>query len=61
MTDGILLVVQPGKTNQKALEHSLEQLKKGQARTIGIVLNNIAKNNGYYYYGNYQVTDDQVE
>lgn len=56
--DGVLLVVQPGKTRTTALRQTLEQLSQVNARVLGVVLNNVVtrgKSYGYHYkeYRNY--------
>ncbi|MRS03402.1 polysaccharide biosynthesis tyrosine autokinase, partial [bacterium] len=56
--DGVLLVVQPGKTRMSALRQTLEQLSQVNARVLGVVLNNVVtsgKSYGYHYkeYRNY--------
>jgi hypothetical protein len=49
--DGVLMVVQPGHTHADAASAMLEQLGRVNARTLGIVLNKIPRNN--YSYGGY--------
>ncbi len=56
--DGVILVVQPGKTRSSAFQQSLEQLQQVKARVLGVVLNNVVtkgKSYGYHYreYRNY--------
>ncbi len=56
--DGVLLVVQPGKTRMTAFKQTLEQLSQVNARVLGVVLNNVVtrgKSYGYHYkeYRNY--------
>jgi tyrosine-protein kinase len=51
--DGVVLVVQPGKTRASALAASLEQLDRVNANVLGVVFNRIPRNKGYYY-GGYQ-------
>jgi len=51
--DGVLLVVQPGKTQADSIRSSLEQLARVDARVLGIVFNRIPRNRSYYY-GGYQ-------
>lgn len=48
--DGVLLVIQPGHTHADAAYAMLEQLKRVNAHTLGVVLNKIP-NDGYYYGG----------
>jgi len=47
--DGVLLVVEPGRTQAEAAVALLEQLNRAGARVVGVVLNRIARNRGYYY------------
>jgi succinoglycan biosynthesis transport protein ExoP len=49
--DGVLLVVQPGKTHIGAAKATREQLERAGARILGIVFNRIPRNRGYYYGG----------
>ncbi|NIW46482.1 MAG: lipopolysaccharide biosynthesis protein, partial [candidate division Zixibacteria bacterium] len=54
--DGVLLVIQPGVTRVSTVQGSIDQLERAQARILGIVMNNITKQNAYYYqnyYANY--------
>jgi len=53
-TDGILLIVQHGKTSRFDVDHVLEMLQNAKVRIIGAVLNQIPVSRGYgyyYYYG----------
>jgi succinoglycan biosynthesis transport protein ExoP len=49
--DGVVLVIQPGHTHADAAFAMLEQLKRVKAKTLGVVLNKIARNS--FYYGGY--------
>ncbi len=52
-SDGIIAVVQAGKTHRDALGQSLKQLRDVKAHVIGVVLNDLDISNkryGYYYY-----------
>jgi succinoglycan biosynthesis transport protein ExoP len=49
--DGVLLVIQPGKTNANAAMVMQEQLQRGSARIIGVTLNRIPRRRAYYYGG----------
>ncbi|MBI5296403.1 MAG: polysaccharide biosynthesis tyrosine autokinase [Chloroflexi bacterium] len=49
--DGVLLVVQPGKTHAGAARAMREQLDRAGARVVGAVFNRIPRNRGYYYGG----------
>ena len=57
--DGVLVVVEPGKTKIGAAQVMLEQLQRAGARVVGVVLNPISrKHSGYstrynYYYSSY--------
>ena len=51
--DGILLVVQPGKTHAGTARATREQFERASARVIGVVFNRIPRNRGYYY-GDYK-------
>jgi len=54
ITDGVLLVVNAGKTHRDMIVQSKQQLDKVNANIIGTVLNNqsIQERGYYYYYGN---------
>jgi capsular exopolysaccharide synthesis family protein len=49
--EGILIVVQPGKTRTDAVKSTLDQFKRVGTKIVGVVLNRIPKNRGYYYGG----------
>jgi capsular exopolysaccharide synthesis family protein len=49
--DGVLLVIQPGRTHTETAQASLELFKRAGARIIGTVLNRIPRNRDYYYGG----------
>ena len=52
--DGVLLVIQPGRTLAGAALQMLEQLERAQARILGMVLNRVrgrGDGGGYQYYG----------
>lgn len=58
MVDGVLLVVQPGKTHISAARQTVEQLRRANARILGVAMNRIdlkraryAYRYGYHYYG----------
>ena len=56
--DGVLIVVQPGKTRMSALRLTLEKLQQVNARILGVVLNDVdlrsqPYNYRYHYYRNY--------
>jgi len=50
--DGVLLVVEPGSTDRRALVQAAEQVRRSGARLLGNVLNRVPMDNkgGYYYY-----------
>jgi len=51
LVDGVLLVVQPGRTTLDATRQAVENLRRVNARVLGIVLNNVnLKASGYNYY-----------
>ena len=49
--DGVLLVIQPGKTHIGAALATREQLDRAGARIVGAVFNRIPRQRGYYYGG----------
>ena len=49
--DGVILVLQPGKTNAASAVATLEQLQRADARVLGVVLNRIPRNRADYYGG----------
>lgn len=52
--DGVLLVVDPKKTKRGAIRQAVEQLRRLDARLLGVVLNNIkVKRSSYYYNRDY--------
>ncbi len=60
--DGVLLVIEPGKTKIGAAQVVIEQLHRAGARIIGVVLNPISRRrSGYYtkyqYYSTYYSSD----
>ena len=52
--DGVILVVQPGKTRTSSVAASIEQLDRVNANILGVVFNRIPRNRGYYYGGYHQ-------
>ena len=53
-TDGVLLVLDAGKTRRELAKRATEALGRVQARVIGVVLNRMpARGAGYYYYYRY--------
>lgn len=49
--DGVVLVVHPGHTHLDSVMATLEQLKRAEARVVGVVFNRIPRNRDYYYGG----------
>jgi len=49
--DGVILVLQPGKTDISNAKASLELLERAGARVLGVVLNRIPRNRAEYYGG----------
>ncbi|MFH2040856.1 MAG: polysaccharide biosynthesis tyrosine autokinase [Chloroflexota bacterium] len=47
--DGVLLVIQPGTTHIDSACATVEQLSRSQSRMLGVILNRIPRNRGYYY------------
>lgn len=55
--DGVLLVIQPGKTHAEAARTMLAQLNRAGAHVVGVVLNRVSRKDGSYY-GYYRYEDD---
>jgi polysaccharide biosynthesis transport protein len=56
--DGVLLIVEPGKTRLAAARHTVEQMQRVGANLLGVVLNNLDMGSArygyrYYYYKGY--------
>ncbi len=49
--DGVIMIVQPGRTHAEAAIAMLEQLNRAGTRVIGVVLNRIPQRRPYYYGG----------
>jgi len=49
--DGVLLVIQPGKTPMDSALFTVEQLKRADAHVLGVVLNRIPRSRAYSYGG----------
>jgi len=47
--DGVLLVVRPGATKLVALKETVEELRRGGANLLGVVLNGLNPRSRYYY------------
>ena len=64
--DGVLLVIDSGRTRQDVAKRAVEALKQVNARLVGVLLNRMpTRGSGYYYYyyyykqGYYSSDDDQ--
>ncbi len=67
--DGLVYIIRPGKTRAVAVKTPLEELRRIHANVIGVVMNRIPQNRGFYYggydyyspkkYGNSYYLDDQ--
>jgi non-specific protein-tyrosine kinase len=53
VVDGVLLVIEPGKTKIGAAQVLMEQLERAGARVVGAVLNSISRRRSGYYYSKY--------
>jgi succinoglycan biosynthesis transport protein ExoP len=56
--DGVLLIVEPGKTKLAAARHTVEQMQRVGSNILGVVLNNLDMGSArygyrYYYYKGY--------
>ena len=63
--DGVLVVLEPGKTELAAAQHTVEALRRAGANLIGVVFNNVPlKRAGYYggykYQYAYSYEEEQV-
>ncbi|MFC2053440.1 polysaccharide biosynthesis tyrosine autokinase [Chloroflexota bacterium] len=47
--DGVLVIVEPGKTKISSAQVLMEQLGRADANILGVVLNPISRRNSYYY------------
>jgi polysaccharide biosynthesis transport protein len=54
--DGVVVLARAGQTSRKAVARALAMLNRLRANVIGLVLNEVDKNNthGYYYYSDYR-------
>ena len=57
--DGVLLVIQPGKTHAEAAKTMLAQLHRAGAHVVGVVLNRVSRKTSNYY-GYYRYENDPV-
>jgi succinoglycan biosynthesis transport protein ExoP len=60
--DGVLLVVEAGRTRRGAAQHAVESLRQVNANVLGVVLNAVPRRRGggysyYYYYDQYYADD----
>ncbi len=62
LVDGVVLVLELGRTSQRALRRAHEHLAKVDAPVLGIVLNGVHMNprGYYYYYGRYGYGGDRA-
>jgi len=51
LVDGVILVVQPGKSPINEAQATLTQMKTAGARMLGVVFNRIPRNRSHYYGG----------
>ena len=51
--DGVILVVESGKTKITAAQHAVKQLQRVGANILGVVINNVGANNHRYYFNYY--------
>jgi len=63
-TDGVILLVEANRVKKKSIEKAKEQLKKGGAEFLGVILNKVNSNElgygGYYgHYGGYGIKGDK--
>lgn len=57
--DGVLLVIQPGKTHAEAAKAMVAQLNRAGAHVVGVVLNRVPRKSANYY-GYYRYENDSV-
>lgn len=51
MADGVILVVDPGKTKRRELKRARESIEAVGGKVLGVVINRLSKHgSGYYYY-----------
>ncbi len=58
--DGVLLVIQPGKTHAEAARTMLAQLNRAGANVVGVVLNRVSRKAAGNYYGYYRYESEPV-
>jgi len=47
--DGVIMVVNPGKTKKESLKAAMTQFSRAEARVLGVIINRISKNASHYY------------
>jgi non-specific protein-tyrosine kinase len=47
--DGVILVVNPGRTKKDAVKAAMTQFERAEARMLGVIINRIGRNASYYY------------
>jgi len=52
-SDGVLLVIEQGGVSKRLVAEARDVLARAHARTIGVVLNKVTRQAGYYYYSYY--------
>lgn len=57
--DGVLVVVDAGKTKEQALANAVAELQKANANVLGIALNRLDTRRGYNYYYYYYYSDEE--
>ncbi len=60
-TDGVVLVCFSNRTRIDAVQHSVQSIRQGGIRLIGVVLNRTKKQQGASYYGNYYYSQATTE
>jgi capsular exopolysaccharide synthesis family protein len=56
--DGVLLVLEAGRTPREAARHAVENLRQVGANLVGVVLNGVSTHKGSYYHYHYQYYRD---
>lgn len=56
--DGVIFTIQPGKSRIGGVRSSINELKRLEAKLLGVVMNRIPKNREYYYGGYYYYSSD---
>ncbi len=57
--DGVLVVVDAGKTKEQALANAVAELQKANTNVLGIALNRLDTRRGYNYYYYYYYSDEE--